>query len=93
MHERGCMKTYGKCFMCQIIKVEQIKTLGSIQPPLGVPNNKWESINMDFTMGLPRNSKGHDSIFVVVDQLTKHAHFITTKSTMSTIDVGKTIFS
>jgi len=41
-------------FMCQIIKVEQIKTLGSIQP-LGVPNNKWESINMDFIMGLLKN--------------------------------------
>jgi hypothetical protein len=49
------MKTYGKCFMCQIIKIEQIKTLGSIQPPLGVPNNKWESFSIDFIVGLPRN--------------------------------------
>jgi hypothetical protein len=40
--------------MCQITKVEQIKTLGSLQP-LGFPNNKWESINMDFIVGLIKN--------------------------------------
>jgi hypothetical protein len=40
-------------------------------------------------MGLLKNQKGHDSIFVVVDQLTKHAHFVFAKSTMSTIDVAK----
>jgi hypothetical protein len=41
---------------------------------------------MDFMVGLPKNQKGHDGIFVVVDRLTKHAHFILAKSTMSTID-------
>ncbi len=46
---------------------------------------------MDFIVGLPKNQKGHDNIFVVVDRLTKHAHFIFSKSTMSIIDVAKLI--
>jgi hypothetical protein len=41
-------------FMCRITKVEQIKIPSSLQP-LGVHNNKWESISMDFLVGLFRN--------------------------------------
>lgn len=40
-----------------------------------IPNQKWKSIPMDFIARLPRVG-GENSIFVVVDQLTKHAHFI-----------------
>ncbi len=47
---------------------------------------------MDFIVGLLKKQKGHDSIFVVVDWFTKHAHFILAKSTMSTIDVTKLFF-
>jgi hypothetical protein len=50
MHEKDVWEYVGKCFMCQIIKTEPIKTPCSLQP-LGVPNNKWESINMDFIVG------------------------------------------
>jgi hypothetical protein len=47
--------------MCQIIKAKHIKIPSSLQP-LGVHNNKWESINMDFLVGLFRNEKGHEHI-------------------------------
>ncbi|MCI70533.1 retrotransposon protein, partial [Trifolium medium] len=41
---------------------------------------KWDSIAKDFVSGLPRTSKGHDMIWVVVDRLTKSAHFIAIKT-------------
>jgi hypothetical protein len=44
--------------------------------PLDVPEWKWESISMDFIVGLPQTPKDHDSIWVIVDRLTKVAHFI-----------------
>ncbi|XP_030452092.1 uncharacterized protein LOC115673972 [Syzygium oleosum] len=44
--------------------------------PLEIPEWKWEHITMDFVMGLPRSQRGHDSIWVIVDRLTKLAHFL-----------------
>jgi hypothetical protein len=48
-----------------------------------VPEWKWEEIDMDFIMGLPRTQSGYDSIWVIVGQLTKVAHFIPIKITYS----------
>ncbi|MCI71682.1 retrotransposon protein, partial [Trifolium medium] len=47
-----------------------------------IPEWKWDSIAMDFVSGLPRTAKGHDMIWVVVDRLTKSAHFIAIKTGM-----------
>jgi hypothetical protein len=48
---------------------------------LQVPEWKWEEIAMDFIVGLPRTQSGDDSIWVIVDLLTKVAHFIPVKTT------------
>jgi hypothetical protein len=48
---------------------------------LPVPEWKWEEIGMDFVTGLPRTQKGNDSIWVIIDRLTKVAHFIPVKTT------------
>jgi transposase InsO family protein len=50
---------------------------------LQVPEWKWEEIVMDFIMGLPRTQSGYDSIWVIMDQLTKVAHFIPINTTYS----------
>jgi hypothetical protein len=51
--------------------------------PLQVPEWKWEEIVMDFIVGLPRTQSGYDSIWVIMDRLTKVAHFIPIKTTYS----------
>jgi transposase InsO family protein len=48
-----------------------------------VPKWKWEEIAMDFIMGLPSTQTRYDSIWVIVNQLTKVAHFIPVKTTYS----------
>jgi hypothetical protein len=51
-----------------------------LMQPLSIPGWKWEEIVMDFIIGLPTTEKGFDSIWVIVDRLTKFAHFIPMKT-------------
>nr|ABA93462.1 retrotransposon protein, putative, Ty3-gypsy subclass [Oryza sativa Japonica Group] len=68
------------CDVCQRVKAEHQRPAGLLQP-LQIPEWKWEEIGMDFITGLPRTSSGHDSIWIVVDRLTKVAHFIPVHTT------------
>jgi hypothetical protein len=63
------------CDVCQRVKAEHQRPFGLLHP-LKIPEWKWEEIGMDFIVGLPRTSAGYDSIWVIVDKLTKVAHFI-----------------
>ncbi|XP_050222488.1 uncharacterized protein LOC126672576 [Mercurialis annua] len=67
-----------KCPTCQQVKLEHQRPYGFLQP-LPIPEWKWEKITMDFMVGLPKTQKGFDSIWVIVDHLTKSAHFIPIK--------------
>jgi hypothetical protein len=69
-----------RCDTCQRTKAEHQKPAGLLQP-LPVPEWKWEEIGMDFVTGLPRTQKGNDSIWVIIDRLTKVSHFIPVKTT------------
>ncbi|XP_024027229.1 uncharacterized protein LOC112093304 [Morus notabilis] len=71
-----------ECVTCLQIKVEHQKPAGELQP-LPVPGWKWEHITMNFLMGLSRTEQKHDAIWVVVDRLTKSAHFIPFRATYS----------
>jgi hypothetical protein len=68
------------CDVCQRVKVEHQRPAGLLHP-LKIPEWKWEEIGMDFITGLPRTQKGYDAIWVIVDRLTKVAHFIPVKTT------------
>jgi hypothetical protein len=68
------------CDTCHWVKAEHQRPAGLLQP-LKVPEWKWEEIGMDFIVGLPRTRDGYDSIWVIVDRLTKVAHFIPVKTT------------
>ena len=65
---------------CHQVKVEHLKPSGLTQI-IEVPTCKWEAINLDFVVGLPRTWRQHDSICVIVDRLTKSTNFILVKST------------
>ncbi|GJY11073.1 putative nucleotidyltransferase, ribonuclease H, partial [Tanacetum coccineum] len=64
-----------KCLTCQQVKIEHQRASGLLQP-LDIPTWKWEQISMDFVTRLPRTFKKNDAIWVVVDRLTKSAHFL-----------------
>ncbi|GJZ83262.1 putative reverse transcriptase domain-containing protein [Tanacetum coccineum] len=64
-----------KCLTCSRVKAECQKPSGLLVQP-EIPMWKWERITMDFVTKLPKTSTGHDAIWVIVDRLTKSAHFI-----------------
>ena len=64
-----------RCLTCQQVKAEHQRLAGKIQL-LPIPVWKWEKITMDFVTGLPRTQRQHDAIWVIVDRLTKSAHFL-----------------
>ncbi|KAL5562387.1 hypothetical protein UlMin_032134 [Ulmus minor] len=71
-----------KCLVCQKIKAEHQRPAGVLQP-IEIPEWKWEQISMDFVVGLPKTNNGHDAVWVIVDRLTKSAHFLPIKITYS----------
>jgi hypothetical protein len=69
---------------CRRVKAVHMKIDGPLQS-LSIPTWKWEDISMDFVVGLPKTSKGYDSIWVIVDWLTKTAHFLPVKVKYSVV--------
>jgi hypothetical protein len=68
------------CDVCQRVKAEH-QTPARLLHPLKIPEWMWEKIGMDFITGLPHTSKGYDARWVIVDRVTKVAHFIPVKTT------------
>ncbi|GKC44768.1 putative reverse transcriptase domain-containing protein [Tanacetum coccineum] len=71
-----------KCLTCAKVKAEYQKPSGLLVQPK-IPQWKWEKITMDFITKLPKTSSGQDTIWVIVDRLTKSAHFLPMKETNS----------
>ncbi|GJX49584.1 putative reverse transcriptase domain-containing protein [Tanacetum coccineum] len=72
-----------KCLTCAKVKAEHQRPSGLFVQP-NIPEWKWEKITMDFITKLPKTAAGFDSIWVIVDRLTKSAHFLPMKETDST---------
>ncbi|KAL0554363.1 hypothetical protein IC582_008282 [Cucumis melo] len=78
--KREVAEFVSRCLVCQQVKAPRQKPAGLLQP-LSIPEWKWENVSMDFITGLPRTLRGFTVIWVVVDRLTKSAHFVPGKST------------
>jgi hypothetical protein len=64
-----------ECDMCRRVKVDHMRHAGLLQH-LNIPIWKWEDISINFIVGLPLTGRKFNSIWVIVDRLTKSAHFI-----------------
>jgi hypothetical protein len=76
-----------RCMECHRVKSKHRHPKGLLQP-LPIPEKKWEVVTIDFITKLPRKTRQHDSIMVVVDKLTKDAHFVPVKMTHTTNNIA-----
>jgi hypothetical protein len=90
--KRDVVHFVAKCLECQQVKVDHHHPVGLLQPH-DVPMSKWEVISMDFVVGLPLTSHRHNAILVIVDKLTKSAHFILVRDTYDVTDVAHVFIS
>ena len=73
--KREIAQFVNECDACQRVKAEHQRPTGLLQP-LAIPEWKFDHIEMDFMAGFPKSKRGNDAIFVVIDKLTKVAHFL-----------------
>ena len=71
-----------KCLVCQKLKAKHQVPSGLLQP-IRISKWKWDRITMDFVVGLPLTGRKHDLVWVVVDRLTKSAHFLAVRTDYS----------
>ncbi|KAJ9544988.1 hypothetical protein OSB04_024695 [Centaurea solstitialis] len=77
-----------RCVTCLQVKIEHQRPYGKIQQ-LPTPEWTWEHVTMDFVTKQPRTPKGYDTIWVIVDRLSKSAHFLPMKETYSMERLGR----
>ena len=71
-----------KCIVCQKVKAEH-QVPSELLQPIRIPEWKWDRITMDFVVGLPLTGRKHDSVWVVVDRLTKTTHLLPVRTDYS----------
>jgi hypothetical protein len=81
-----------RCLVCQQVKVEH-RHPKILLTPNAISELKWEVISMDFIVGFPLTTRRHNSIFFVVDTLTKSAHFIPVCTTYQAPDIARFFIS
>jgi len=85
--KKNVAQIVAQCRTCAVAKQQRQNT--GLYTPLPVPDGPWQDISMDFMVGLPKTSRKHDSVFVVVDRFSKMAHFIPCSQTLNASKVAK----
>ncbi|RVX19278.1 Transposon Ty3-I Gag-Pol polyprotein [Vitis vinifera] len=86
--KRDITQFVANCQICQQVKAEH-QRLAELLQPLPIPEWKWDNITMDFVIGLPRTRSKKNGVWVIVDRLTKSAHFLAMKTTDSMNSLAK----
>ena len=73
--KREIARYVAECDTCRRVKAEHQRPAGTLRP-IAIPEWKWDEIGMDIITGLPKSPKGHDAIWVIIDRLSKVAHFL-----------------
>ena len=81
--KRDIARYVAECDVCCRIKAKHQRPAGTLQP-LPIPEWKWDKVSMDFITGFPKTQKGNDAIFVVIDRLSKVAHFLPIRESITT---------
>ena len=90
--KRNIVYFIAKCPNCQQVKFEHQRPGGTLQR-MPIPEWKWERIAMDFVVGLPKTMGKYDSIWVIIDRLSKSSHFIPVKVTYNAEKLAKLYIS
>ena len=81
-----------RCLVCQQVKAERKRPAGLLQP-LPIRVGKFDGIAMDFVTGFPRSRRGSNAIWVIVDRLTKVAHFIPFRYGLTGEEMAQTVYA
>ena len=77
-----------ECDVCRRVNAEDQRPAGLLQP-LPIPKENFDLIEMDFMTGFPKSKRGNDAIFVVIEKLTKVAHFLPIKESITSAQLAE----
>ena len=80
--KREIAQFVNECDVCRRVKAEHQRPAGLLQP-LAILEWKFDHIEMDFVTGFPKSKRGNDAIFVLINKLTKVAHFLPIKESIT----------
>src|SRR4051812_27653837 len=80
--KRDIARYVAECEVCRCIKAEHQRPASTLQP-FPILEWKWDKVSMHFITGFPKTQKGNYAIFVIIDRLSKVAHFLPVRESIT----------